>query len=197
MNRRQRQEAVPSGPPSKALDPWTKIEFECPGAALLAIKHEIGLGDFIGLEQRIRSTLLSQWFIAWRADLTVYDDMGHVNTLGSELACHALRDSPECEFRRCQVDETRSAPEGSGGAGENDRALPDLDHPPRRLTSDQEAREAPDPPASLELRGVGFADRTPLISADIEDDEPRDAENALGMVEEFGDLARGSSVTVI
>jgi hypothetical protein len=35
-----------------------------------------------------------------------------------------------------------------------------------------------------------------LIGTDIKDNEPRDAEGALGMVEKLGNLARGSSVAV-
>src|SRR5262245_31715196 len=122
--------------------------------------------------------------------------MRHVNALGSELARHALRDSPECEFRRGKIDETRSTPQGCGGAGEDDGALSGLGHAPRRLTPDQEAREAPDPPTTLEFCRIGFAHHATLIGADIEDHEPRNAERTRGMVEERVDLARGSSVTI-
>jgi hypothetical protein len=59
-----------------------KIELESPGAALLAMEHEIGPGDLVWLEQRVRSALGKQRLIARRADLAIDDDMATWIPLG-------------------------------------------------------------------------------------------------------------------
>ena len=134
------------------------------------MEHEIGFGDLIRLEQRIRSALLEQRFVARRANLTVDDDMRHVNTFGPELARQALGYSPEGEFGRGQVDEARPSPKRCSGAGEDDgAAAAGLATAPRRCRVD----DAPYVADRVELVSVAQREawsahrRQPIVELDL------------------------------
>src|SRR6188472_1577409 len=80
--------------------------------------------------------------------------------------------------------------------GPSSRALPCPDHALCRFAPDEEAGEAADPPAALELDRIGLAHRAALIGTDIEDDKGRRGQGALGLVEKPGHLARRGSIAV-
>src|ERR1700756_797930 len=81
---------------SEPLNPRPKLYLPCPGAAWLSKDVEIGFGNRIGIEQRVR--LVRRLSPAGVADPTVDHEMRHVNSLRRQFARHALRQSTKGEL---------------------------------------------------------------------------------------------------
>ena len=74
---------------SERLDPRPEFELPGPGAARLAQGVQIGLGDRLGIEQRLRTVGVLD--AAGAADSAVDDEMGDMDAVRRELARQALR----------------------------------------------------------------------------------------------------------
>ena len=118
-------------------------------------------------------------------DLAVDDDMGDMHALGPQLARHALGERAQAELADRQIDEVGAAAQRCRGAGEEDAAAPLRHHGAGGLAADQEAAEAADAPAALELLGRGIDDRLRQIGAGVVDDHGGLAEIALHGGEEL------------
>ncbi len=60
--------------------------------------RHVGIGYRIRFKQGIGTAFGQQMLVALRADLTIDDDVRHVDPLGTQLARHALGEGAQGEF---------------------------------------------------------------------------------------------------
>src|SRR6266704_973007 len=141
------------------LHPRSELHLPGPGAAVLAVDVEVGLGDRIGLQQAVSAALTRAW-IALLLDAAVYYEMRDVNVLGLQLTRHALSETAQAEFphgERCRLGVALDA---GGGAREQDRPVAALQHLPRRGLAHQKAAVARHHERLLDLDGIQLDQRS-------------------------------------
>src|SRR5690348_8156829 len=74
---------------SENLDPGAQLDLPGPGAAVLAVQLQIGLGDRIGIEHPVGAALIGAR-VARAADAAVDDDMPDMDVERLQFAREAL-----------------------------------------------------------------------------------------------------------
>jgi hypothetical protein len=117
-----------------------------PGAAILRVQDPVGVRNRLRCEQPAIALRCDEarrgGAQALAIDPTVDDDVRHVDTLGAELARHALRDGAQAGLGRRERDERRLAAQRSRRAGEEDRTAAGGHHPTRRLAATKPPKHA-------------------------------------------------------
>src|SRR6185312_8540178 len=112
----------------EVLDVRPQVLFQCPRLARLGVKLPVRFGDGRKFEERIGTALGIAAACRRRPDLAVDDDVRDVDAPGSEFAGHALRKRAQSELSDCEPRETGAATQRRCGAGEEQRAVPTLQH---------------------------------------------------------------------
>src|SRR3546814_10728014 len=127
----------------RSLDPGSQLDLPGPGAAVLAMHVEVGLGDRVRRQQRVVGqrvvglcTVGLCTIGAGPADASVDDEMRHVDAPRLQLAGQRLAESAQPELAHREARRVGVALDGRRGAGEQDAAAaPRQDRKSTRLNS--------------------------------------------------------------
>lgn len=144
----------------------------------------IKLSDRVWREQRFFPALIDKMPITLGFDLPVYDHETDVYALRSQLPSHALGERTQAEFWNCQVGEASAAAHCSSCTGKDDRPVPSFGHAPCGSLPDEQASEAADAPATLEVGRVDIENVVFLEGACVENDQVRLPKVAVHAVED-------------
>jgi hypothetical protein len=151
--------------------PRTQVELVSPGAAMLAMQHQVHFGDLVWMQHAIlaeaRVDTRNSRPRAIAIDDSIDDNVGYVDTLRTKLARDTLRDHTKSGFGGRKWREVGATAQTPGRAGENDRAGPPREQVWEHRLRQQKTRQRMSTPMLLEHFRSYLEKRRALVTACI------------------------------
>ena len=151
--------------------PRTQVELVSPGAAMLAMQHQVHFGDLVWMQHAIlaeaRVDTRNSRPRAIAIDDSIDNNVGYVDTLRTKLARDTLRDHTKSGFGGRKWREVGATAQTPGRAGENDRAGPPREQVWEHRLRQQKTRQRMSTPMLLEHFRSYLEKRRALVTACI------------------------------